>query len=314
MTDNIYIWAGFGAFILFMLALDLGVFHRKSHTVSFREALTWTGVWVTLASAFGWWIWRDRGSQAGVEFFTGYLIELSLSADNVFVFALIFSYFAVPKEYQHKVLFWGVLTALILRFVMIWAGAALINNFSWVIYVFGAFLVFTGLKMILKKDEEMHPEQNPVVRWFTRLVPVTKEWHGDKFTVKIDGRRMATPLMVVLVCVEISDVVFAVDSIPAIFAVTRDPFIVFTSNVFAIMGLRSLYFVLAGAIEKFHLLKTGLGIVLAFVGAKMLLAHSGLWKMPTALALGVVAGVLLLSIIASLIWPKPHTSAVEGHA
>ena len=314
MTDNPYIWAGFGAFILCMLALDLGVFHRKSHSVSFREALTWTGVWVTLASIFGWWLWRDRGTQAGVEFFTGYLIELSLSADNVFVFALIFSYFAVPKDYQHKVLFWGVLTALILRFIMIWAGAALINNFSWIIYVFGGFLVFTGLKMILKKDEEMHPEQNPVVRWFTRLVPVTKEWHGDKFTVKIDGRRMATPLMVVLVCVEISDVVFAVDSIPAIFAVTRDPFIVFTSNVFAIMGLRSLYFVLAGAIEKFHLLKTGLGIVLAFVGAKMLLAHSGVWKMPTALALGVVAGVLALSIIASLIWPKTHPPAVEGHA
>lgn len=310
MTDNIYFWIGFGAFVLFMLALDLGVFHRKSHTVSFKEALSWTCVWVTLACGFGAWIWNTEGSKPGLEFFTGYLIELSLSADNVFVFALIFSYFAVPKEYQHKVLFWGVLSALVLRLVMIFAGVALINNFAWIIYVFGAFLVFTGIKMLVAKDSEMHPEANPVVKWFTRLVPVTKEWHGDRFVVKVDGRRMATPLMVVLVCVEISDVIFAVDSIPAIFAITRDPFIVFTSNVFAIMGLRSLYFVLAGAIEKFHLLKAGLGVVLTFVGVKMLLGHSGIYKVPTGWALGTVFGVIALSVVASLMFPKRETTTL----
>jgi tellurite resistance protein TerC len=309
MTDNLYFWAGFGAFILLMLALDLGVFHRKSHTVTFREAFTWTGIWVTLASAFGSWLWLREGAATGVEFFTGYLIELSLSADNVFVFALIFSFFAVPKEFQHKVLFWGVLSALVLRFAMIWGGVALIENFSWIIYVFGAFLVYTGVKMLVKKDGEEHPERNPVVRWFTRLVPATKEWHCDRFFTRIDGRLLGTPLLIVLICVEISDVIFAVDSIPAIFAVTRDPFIVFTSNVFAIMGLRSLYFVLAGAIEKFHYLHLGLGLVLSFVGVKMLLAHSGVLLIPTPVALGTVAGILLLSIIASLIKQKETVSS-----
>jgi tellurite resistance protein TerC len=309
MTDNIYFWAGFGAFVLLMLALDLGVFHRKSHTVSFGEAFTWTAVWVTLACAFGSWLWLREGSDTGVEFFTGYLIELSLSADNVFVFALIFTYFAVPKEYQHKVLFWGVLSALVLRLAMIWGGAALIKNFSWIIYVFGVFLVYTGVKMIAKKSGEEHPERNPVVRWFTKLVPSTKEWHGDRFFARVDGRLLATPLLVVLVSVEISDVIFAVDSIPAIFAVTRDPFIVFTSNVFAIMGLRSLYFVLAGAIEKFHYLHLGLGLVLSFVGSKMLLAHSGLLIIPTTVALGVVVGILALAVVASLMKPKVTLSS-----
>ena len=310
MTDNIYFWIGFGAFVLFMLALDLGVFHRKSHTVSFKEALTWTCVWVALACGFGAWIWNTEGSKLGLEFFTGYLIELSLSADNVFVFALIFSYFAVPKEYQHKVLFWGVLSALVLRLVMIFAGVALISNFDWIIYVFGGFLVFTGIKMLVAKDSEMHPESNPVVKWFTRLVPVTKEWHGDRFVTKVDGRRMATPLMVVLVCVEISDVIFAVDSIPAIFGITQDPFIVFTSNVFAIMGLRSLYFVLAGAIEKFHLLKLGLALVLTFVGVKMLLGHAKIYKIDTSWALGTVFGIIALSVVASLMFPKRETTTL----
>ncbi len=311
MTHSIYFWLGFGAFVLFMLALDLGVFHRKSHTVSFKEAFTWTCVWVALACGFGTWIWQTEGPKLGLEFFTGYLIELSLSADNVFVFALIFTYFAVPKEYQHKVLFWGVLSALVLRLAMIFAGVALINNFAWIIYVFGGFLVFTGIKMLVAKDSEMHPEANPVVKWFTRLVPVTKEWHGDRFLVKIDGRRMATPLMVVLVCVEISDVIFAVDSIPAIFGITQDPFIVFTSNVFAIMGLRSLYFVLAGAIEKFHLLKVGLALVLTFVGVKMLLGHAKIYKIDTNWALGAVFGIITLSVVASLIWPKKESESFE---
>jgi tellurite resistance protein TerC len=316
MSDNPYFWIGFTAFILTMLALDLGVFHKKSHTVSFKEALSWTCVWITFASAFGVWIWMTRGSQIGTEFFAGYLIELSLSADNVFVFALLFAYFKVPLQYQHKVLFWGVLSALILRFVMILAGAALIKSFGWIIIIFGIFLVYTGLKMLFKKDEEAHPERNVVVRWFTKTIPTTETFVDDKFFVKRGTRWMATPLLVVLLCVEISDVVFAVDSIPAIFAVTKDPFIVFTSNVFAIMGLRSLYFVLAGAMDKFYLLQKGLGLVLGFVGVKMLLAHFDSylrtampsldieWKIPTGIALGVVAAILAGSIVGSLIWPK----------
>jgi tellurite resistance protein TerC len=304
MTHDVTFWIAFGAFVLTMLALDLGVFHRKSHIVTFKEALSWTAVWVTLATLFGTWIWRTQSAQLGLEFFTGYLIELSLSADNVFVFAIIFGYFAVPKEYQHKVLFWGVLSALVLRLGMIWAGSAMIAQFGWIIYIFGGFLILTGIKMLVQKDVTMEPHRNPVVRLFRHLVPTTEQYDGDRFVTRVNGKRFATPLMVVLVCVEISDVVFAVDSIPAIFAVTRDPFIVFTSNVFAIMGLRSLYFVLAGAIDKFHLLRTGLGVVLTFVGCKMLLAHSGIWKMPTSIALGAVVAIIGGSVVASLLWPK----------
>ena len=248
--------------MLAVLALDLGVFHRKAHAVGFKEALSWTGVWVTLAVLFGAGVWFWAGPQKGLEFFTGYLIEYSLSADNVFVFVLIFSYFAVPTPWQHKVLFWGVLGALVMRLVMIGLGVALIRQFGWILYVFGAFLLFTGFKMVFGKSEEIHPERNPVVRWFRKLAPVTSGYHGDRFVARVDGRRAATPLLVVLVCIEVSDLVFAVDSIPAIFAVTLDPFIVYTSNVFAILGLRSLYFVLAGMVNKFHYLKTGLGVVL----------------------------------------------------
>ena len=294
------IWIGFSLLVLAVLALDLGVFHRKAHAVGFKEALSWTGVWVTLAVLFGAGVWHWAGPQKGLEFFTGYLIEYSLSADNVFVFVLIFSYFAVPPPWQHKVLFWGVLGALVMRLVMIGLGVALISRFGWILYVFGAFLLFTGFKMVFGKQEEIHPERNPVVRWFRKLVPVTAGYHGDRFVVRVDGRRMATPLLVVLVCVEVSDLVFAVDSIPAIFAVTLDPFIVYTSNVFAILGLRSLYFVLAGMVDKFHYLKTGLGVVLAFVGVKMLLAHTA-YKIDTLAALGVVAGVLAVTIVASLL-------------
>ena len=299
-VDPLWLWGGFTLFVLTMLALDLGVFNRKAHVVGFKEALTWTGVWVTLAMIFNAGIWHFAGPQKALEFLTGYLIEYSLSMDNVFIFALIFSYFAVPPQWQHKVLFWGILGALVMRVIMIFAGVALISRFGWLLYIFGAFLIFTGLKMIFKKDEEVHPEQNPIVRWFRRLVPVSTGHHEDKLVVRVDGRLMATPLMVVLVCVEVTDVIFAVDSIPAIFAVTLDPFIIYTSNVFAIMGLRSLYFVLGGMMGMFHYLKLGLGGVLTFIGVKMLLGHTA-WKIETLPALGVVAVILATSVIASLV-------------
>ena len=240
MTESIWLWVGFNLFVLAMLALDLGVFHRKTHVVTFKESISWTVVWVAMAMLFNLGIAHFMGNDKGLEFFTGYVIEKSLSVDNVFVFALLFSYFAVPALYQHKVLFWGILGALVMRAVMIVLGAALITKFSWVIYIFGGFLILTGIKMIVKRDEEIHPERNPVVRWFKRLMPVTPDYRGDKFFVREDGVRKATPLFVALLLVEISDVIFAVDSIPAIFAVTKDPFIVYNSNVFAILGLSSL--------------------------------------------------------------------------
>lgn len=307
MTDSLWLWTGFNAFILAMLALDLGVFHRKSHTVSLRESLTWTAVWVALALVFNAGVWHYAGSQKALEFFTGYLIEKSLSVDNVFVFALLFSYFAVPATYQHKVLFWGIIGALIMRAIMIAAGAALITHFAWIIYVFGGFLILTGIKMIVKREEEIHPERNPVVRLFKRLMPVTPGYRGDKFFVKENGLRMATPLFVVLLLVEFTDLIFAVDSIPAIFAVTKDPFIVYTSNVFAILGLRSLYFALAGVMNKFHYLKIGLGVVLSFVGTKMLLAHTT-WKIDTLTSLGIILGILATSIVWSLLRPKEQAA------
>jgi tellurite resistance protein TerC len=301
--EQIWLWIGFNLFVLAMLALDLGVFHRKSHVVSFKESITWTAVWVVLALLFNVGIWHYSGSQKALEFFTGYLIEKSLSVDNVFVFALLFSYFAVPSQYQHKVLFWGILGALVMRAIMIALGAALITKFSWIIYVFGAFLILTGIKMVVKREEEIHPERNPIVKWFKRIMPVTPEYRGDKFFVREGGIRMATPLFVVLLLVEFSDLIFAVDSIPAIFAVTKDPFIVYTSNVFAILGLRSLYFALAGVMDKFHYLKVGLGVILSFVGVKMMLAHTA-YKIDTLLSLGVVILILAVSVVASLLRPK----------
>lgn len=303
MTTEPWLWIGFNAFVLAMLALDLGVFHRQAHVVSLRESLAWTAVWVALALGFNVGVWYFAGPDTALAFFTGYLIEKSLSVDNVFVFALLFSYFAVPPLYQHKVLFWGVLGALIMRALMIAAGAALIARFGWVIYVFGAFLILTGIKMVLKRSEEIHPERNPVVRGFKRLVPVTSDYRGDRFFVREGGVRFATPLFVVLLLVEFADLVFAVDSIPAIFAVTTDSFIVYTSNVFAILGLRSLYFALAGVMGKFHHLKIGLGIVLAFVGVKMLLAHSA-YKIDTLVSLVVVVAILAGSTVTSLLWPR----------
>jgi tellurite resistance protein TerC len=303
MNDQIWLWVGFNVFVLAMLALDLGVFHRKAHIVSLKESLIWTFVWIGLALVFNAGVWHFSGSTKALEFFTGYLIEKSLSVDNVFVFALLFSYFAVPPLYQHKVLFWGILGALVMRAVMIVLGAALITKFTWITYLFGAFLILTGIKMIVKREEEMHPERNPVVRWFKRLMPVTPDYRGDKFFVRENGIRMATPLFVVLLLVEFSDLIFAVDSIPAIFAVTTDPFIVYTSNVFAILGLRSLYFALAGVMNKFHYLKIGLGLVLSFVGVKMLLAHTA-WKIPTLWSLAVIVLILAASVAVSLIRPR----------
>jgi tellurite resistance protein TerC len=308
MTDNLWLWIGFNLFVLCMLALDLGVFHRKAHVVTFKESIAWTVVWVSLALLFNLGVAHYLGDQKGLEFFTGYVIEKSLSVDNVFVFALLFSYFAVPPLYQHKVLFWGILGALVMRAIMIFLGAALIERFAWIIYVFGAFLILTGIKMIVKREEEIHPERNPLVRWFKRLMPVTNDYRGDKFFVRENGVRMATPLFVVLLLVEFSDLIFAVDSIPAIFAVTKDPFIVYTSNVFAILGLRSLYFALAGVMDKFHYLKIGLGVVLAFVGVKMLLGHTA-WKIDTHVSLGVIVVVLATSIIVSLL--RPRKAAVK---
>jgi len=303
MTDSLWLWIGFNVFVLAMLALDLGVFHRKAHVVSFREAVAWTIAWISLAMLFNFGIWHFMGPQKALEFTTGYVIEYSLSVDNIFVFAMLFSYFAVPSSYQHRVLFWGILGALVMRAIMIGAGTVLITKFAWIIYVFGTLLILTGIKMIFKKEEEIHPERNPVVRWFKKLMPVTADYRGDKFFVRENGIRMATPLFIVLLLVEVSDVIFAVDSIPAIFAVTKDPFIVYTSNVFAILGLRSLYFALAGVLDKFHYLKIGLGVVLSFVGVKMLLGHTA-WKIDTLVSLAVIVGILAISVVMSLLRPK----------
>lgn len=293
------LWIGFTAFVLAMLALDLGVFHRDAHEVGFREALAWSALWIGLALGFGAWIWARFGADRGVEFLTGYLIEKSLSVDNVFVFVIIFSSFAIPKAYQHRILFWGILGALVMRAAFIAAGAAILERFHWVLYVFGAFLVLTGLRLLFRGDAEVDPARNPLLRIFRRLMPTVSEHHGSRFTVFKDGRRHATPLLVALVAIEATDLVFAVDSIPAIFAVTSDPFIVYTSNVFAILGLRSLYFLLAGAVTRFRYLKIGLGLVLVFVGAKLLLL--GVYKVPTAVSLGAVALILGGSIAASLL-------------
>jgi len=309
-------WVGFIAFVLAMLALDLGVFHRKTHAVTTREALGWTGVWVGLALLFNVGVYVWFGPERALEFLTGYLIEKALSVDNLFVFLVLFSYFAVPAALQHKVLFWGILGALVMRAGFIFAGTALIQKFHWVIYIFGAFLVFTGIKLLLHHEGEMQPERNPVLRLFRRVVRAVSDYRGGSFVVKEAGRWYATPLLMVLVVVEATDIVFAVDSIPAIFAITVDPFIVFTSNIFAILGLRALYFLLAGMIGKFRFLKVGLGLVLAFVGAKMLLVD--VVKVPIGYSLGVVGGLLLISVLASILFPsatpptQPSTGALTG--
>jgi tellurite resistance protein TerC len=289
-----------------MLVLDLGVFHRRAHTVKFREALAWSGAWIVLAAIFAVVIFFWHGRTPALEFVTGYVIELSLSVDNLFVFLLIFRFFKVPAINQHKVLFWGILGALIMRAIFIAAGVGLIQRFHWIIYAFGAFLVYSGIKLFFQEEAEIHPEKNPVLRLFRRWVPVTKDYVGNKFFVRSPGL-YATPLFVVLLVVETTDLLFAVDSIPAILAITRDAFIVYTSNVFAILGLRSMYFALAGMMEMFRYLHYGLSLVLISVGAKMLLSHY--FEIPTPVALAVVAGVLAISVIASM--ANPRKGAVE---
>lgn len=312
MTSEYISWIGFNVFVLVMLALDLGVFHRQAHEVKVKEALWWSAVWIGLAMLFNAGIYFWRGSEVALEFFTGYLIEKSLSVDNIFVFILIFSYFSVPALYQHKILFWGILGALLMRAILIAVGATLIVKFHWIIYVFGGFLIITGVKMALQKSTGIHPEKNPLVRLFKCFMPVTNEYHGEKFFIKENGRRFATPLFIVLLMVEFTDLVFAVDSIPAIFAITKDPFIVYTSNVFAILGLRSLYFALAGVMGYFHYLKIGLALVLVFVGAKMMVVD--IYKIPIGLSLSIVGGILLLSVLASLIWPRRSENIPVPHA
>ena len=304
------LWAGFTLFVVGLLALDLGVFHRRAHVVSYKEAVGWSLFWVGLALAFNLLVYRWFGSERALEFLTGYLIEKALSVDNIFVFLIIFSYFAVPAALQHRVLFWGILGALVMRAVFIVAGAALLQQLHWIIYVFGGFLVVTGIRLLKDPGGQVHPERNPVYRLFRRFVPTVEDYRGPRFLVVEQGRRYATPLLVVVVVVEATDVVFAVDSIPAIFAITSDPFIVYTSNIFAILGLRALYFVLAGAMTQFHLLKVALGLVLCFVGTKMLLAD--LVQIPVLVSLVVVAALLAGAIAGSLLWPRPDTASRTG--
>jgi tellurite resistance protein TerC len=299
-----WLWIGFIAFVLAMLGLDLGVFNRKAHEVHVREALIWTSVWISLALVFNLGVYFWFGAERALEFLSGYIIEKALSVDNIFVFIVVFSAFAVPAKLQHRVLFWGILGALVMRAIFIVLGAALLHKFYWVGYVFGAFLVFTGVKLLVQRAGEVHPERNPLFRLFRRFVPSVDHYRGGHFTVVEAGKRYATPLLLVLVAIETTDIVFAVDSIPAIFAITTDPFIVFTSNIFAILGLRALYFALAGMMGKFHYLKVGLSLVLVFVGGKMLVA--GVYKIPILASLGVIAALLGGAIVASLLRPpKP---------
>lgn len=312
----IWIWGAFLAFVLGMLALDLGVFHRDAHRIEIREALIWSAVWIGLAMVFNFVIFQYwhviqpdsvyTNSEAGFAFLAGYIVEKSLSVDNIFVFLLILSYFAVPEKYQHRILFWGILGALIFRAIFIAAGAALLENFFWMMIVFGLFLLATGIKMLIVKDKKMEPEKNPVVKLARRFMRITPDYDGKKFFTRIKGKLWATPLFLVLLVIEFTDVIFAVDSIPAIFAITSDPFIVFTSNVFAILGLRALFFALAGLMQFFYYLGTGLAAVLMFVGVKMLYNYAEKvvvpeWpKFPVALSLGIIASILIIAIVASM--------------
>lgn len=302
MEVSVWFWIAFNLFVVLLLALDLGVFNRKHHAIGMREALTWSAVWVTISLLFNLGIYLKFGSDVALSFLTAYLIEKSLSVDNLFVIAMLFSYFSVKSEYQHKVLFYGVLGAIIMRGVLIGIGASLIHRFHWLIYLFGAFLIYTGFKMALEKDPVVYPE-NRVVRAFRKIFPVTDKYHGAKFFVNLRGRRYATPLFVVVLVVELTDLLFAVDSIPAVFGITTDAFIVYTSNVCAILGLRALYFALAGVLGLFHYLKVGLSLILIFIGGKMVLAD--VYKIPIGYALAIVASILVVSVVASVMWPKP---------
>jgi tellurite resistance protein TerC len=301
MSSEVFWWAGFSIFVLSMLILDLGVIHRTAHVVKMKEALLWCAVWISLALMFNVLIYFWQGPVKALEFLTGYLIEEALSVDNLFVFVIIFSYFRVDPLYQHRILFWGILGAIIMRAVFIAVGVTLINQFHWLIYLFGAFLIFAGIKMALQKDKEIHPEKNPVLKLFRRYAPVTDNYVGGSLFTRKDGRVLATPLFIVLLLLETTDLIFALDSIPAVLAITRDPFIVYTSNIFAILGLRSIFFALSGIIQMFQYLQYGLSVILVFVGVKMVLAD--VIKIPVGIALGVVAGILTVSVIASVAWP-----------
>lgn len=307
MNESTVLWIGFNAFVLGMLALDLGVFHKKSHTVSVREALTWTGVWVTLALFFNLFVYFYFGEELAVEFFTGYLIEKSLSVDNIFVIIMIFSYFQVPQEYQHKVLFWGILGALVMRVIFIFSGIELIHRFHWLIYIFGGFLIFTGVRMLTAGEQKFDPEKNPIMKISRKLFSITPTFDGDNFFTRRDGKTWVTPLFLVVIMIETTDLIFAVDSIPAILAISEDPFIVYTSNVFAILGLRSLYFALSGIEKYFHYLKFGLSAILVFVGTKMCIMD--FYKIPVAISLIIIVFVLTIAMIASVLFPKKEEAA-----
>jgi tellurite resistance protein TerC len=302
MEVNGFVWAGFLLFVFLMLALDLGVFHRKSHEVKIKEALIWSSAWISLALIFNAGVYFFMGKEKAIEFLTGYVIEKSLSVDNLFVFIMVFSYFNVDTKYQHKVLFWGILGALVMRAIFIFAGVALIQQFHWIIYIFGAFLIFTGIKMLVQKNDKVQPDKNPLVRLFKRFFPVTDTMQGDSFFMKINAKTVATPLFIVLLVIEFTDLIFAVDSIPAILAISTDTFIIFTSNVFAILGLRALYFALAGIAKLFYYLKYGLSAILVFVGVKMVIA--GFYKIPVMYSLLIIVGILTLSILSSALFSK----------
>jgi tellurite resistance protein TerC len=305
MSESAILWTSFSVFVLGMLALDLGVFHRKSHTVSVKEALIWTSIWIALSMVFNIFIYYYFNKELALEFFTAYLIEKSLSVDNIFVIIMIFGYFQVPEEYQHKVLFWGILGALVMRLIFIFAGIELIHKFHWLIYIFGGFLIVTGIRMVISDDKELRPEKNPLVKLARRLFPVTPSFEGDKFFIKRSGKTWATPLFIVVILIEGTDLIFAVDSIPAILAISDNPFIVYTSNVFAILGLRSLYFALAGIEKYFQYLKYGLALVLVFVGTKMCITD--LYKIPVEVSLIVIVFTLAISMLASMIFRKSDT-------
>jgi tellurite resistance protein TerC len=304
MTNTLWPWVGFNVFVLAMLALDLGLFHRKEHAVSPKEATLWTLVWVSISLVFCGGVYKYGGQGPALEWLTAYVVEYALSVDNLFVFLMVFGYFRVPPQHQHRVLFWGILGAFVMRALLIIAGTALVAKFNWLIFLFGAFLVYTASKMLwAKDDDEADPEAGFIVRMSRRLLPVARQGEGSRFFVSEDGRRKVTPLFIVLLVVEATDLLFAVDSIPAVLGISKDPFIIYTSNVCAILGLRSLFFVVSSLMEKFHLLKAALGVILAFVGVKMLLEHW--YKIPIGISLAVIGGCLLVAILASLVFPKP---------
>ncbi len=310
LSSILWVSVGFTVLVLALLALDLGVFHRKKHALSLKEALAWSAVWIALSLVFNVVLYLWRGPTPALEFFTGYLLEKSLSVDNIFVIALIFAFFKTPPEHQHQVLIWGILGALVMRGMMIVGGAALLHEFEWILYLFGVFLIFTGLKMATQRDSDVHPDGNPLVRLVGRFLPIVPTYHGGRFLVRDGGRLAATPLLLTLVVVESTDVAFAVDSIPAVFAVTQDPFIVYTSNVFAILGLRALYFVLAGVMHTFHFLKLGLAVVLTFIGAKMLLDE--IHEISIGISLAVVLVVLSLAIVASIVRARRQAASTSA--